>query len=398
MPDRKMAAFPTHSVHVSCAPHTLYGNAVPADIANDVHPRAYGIEVIDRLFAGTRYDWRFPADGFVVPDDFTDQLARFYDGMAAKRCPPSVLVRIKGATLFKTTIHCSGPAGSAVLYETYRAGERTPDAMPSIDQWNDVDRTKFAGERWQNLFVGSIGTPNYGHWLIDDLPRLKAAMHLRTGDRRPVRILIHQFHDRIDRIRIESIRLLLGDEVRIEFLDFNRAYHFDELHYATPVSDHPVQKSPLALSFIARKICERAIIDVTRDGGGDRLFVTRSASRGRLLSNQAVVADLVKAHGFRTIDTETMGFSEQVQVFAAASIVIGQMGAAMTNTMFCPPTATILYLAPWGWIEPFYWDLAAVRGHRYRVLYGAVTAHGIPAHERAFDIDPTALSQALALM
>lgn len=383
-------------MYVSCAATALYGDRLPAELSAGNDPRRYGIEVVDQLFAETRYKWQFPADGFVIADDFTDGLATFYEAMAAKQCPPSVLVRIQSATLFKAVVHCSSSAGTALLYETYRSSDRAPDAMPSASQWYDADTARFSGRRWQNLFVGSIGTPNYGHWLIDDLPRLKAAMQLRMRDRRPIRILLHRLHDRIDDIRIEAIRMLLGFDVRIELLDFNRVYRFDELYYATPVSDHPVLKSPLALAFMSRKVCEGALVDVEKDGGGARLFVIRTTDRGRVLSNQMDIVDLVTAHGFQIVDTERLSFAEQVQLFANASIVVGQMGAAMTNTVFCPPASMIVYLAPWGWIEPFYWDLASVRGHRYKVLYGMVTDHSIPAHERAFTIDLDALGRAFA--
>ncbi|MET3713213.1 capsular polysaccharide biosynthesis protein [Sphingomonas trueperi] len=381
--------------YVSCAAQALYGDRLPPELLTAEDPRAYGVEVVGQLFAKTQYRWQFPSDGFVIADDFTAQLATFYESMAEKPCPPSVLVRLRDVTLFKTVLHCASTAEHALLYETYRPGDRASDAMPSMAQWRDADTTHFAGRRWQNLFIGSIGTPNYGHWLIDDLPRLKAALQLRLTDRRPIRILLSQFHSRIDNIRVEAIRMLLGDEVRIEFLDFNRAYRFDELYYATPVSEHPVQKSPLAMAFMSRKVCEGALVDVENDGGGARLFVNRAVNRGRVLSNQSEVTELVTSHGFQIVDTERLSFGEQVRLFAGASTVIGQMGAAMTNTVFCPPASTIVYLAPWGWIEPFYWDLAAVRGHRYKVLYGAVADHSVPAHERAFTIDVDALARAL---
>jgi capsular polysaccharide biosynthesis protein len=154
-----------------------------------------------------------------------------------------------------------------------------------------------------------------------------------------------------------------------------------------------VQKSPLALSFIARKACENAFKDETCDGGGQRLFVMRSPARGRRLSNQSAVVQMVEAEGFRVVDPETLSFAEQVRMFAGSSVVIGQMGAAMANTLFCPPATTVVHLAPWGWIEPFYWDLAVVRGHFYRALFGAVTDHAGPSHSNDFVIDINALKR-----
>jgi hypothetical protein len=42
----------------------------------------------------------------------------------------------------------------------------------------------------------------------------------------------------------------------------------------------------------------------------------------------------------------------------------------MTNTLFSAVGTKLLYLCPSGWIEPFYWDLAAMCGHDYGVFYG----------------------------
>lgn len=381
--------------YVSCAPFRLYGDSPPPELTPGRHAADYGIRIVGELFAGCRYRWQVPTDEFVAPDAFTAQLGHFYAGIATKRCPPSLLAKISNATLFQTVIRCASSAGDALLYETYRPSDHAAARMPSAQQLAEIDRERFAGTVWQNLYVGSVGSPNYGHWLIDDMPRLKAALHLMAADPRPVRILLPEFFLPIDQVRIDTIRALCGPDIRIEWLDFSRAYHFDELCYATPVSDHPVQKSPLALAYAARRMVDAAFADPREDGRGDRLFVARALARTRAMDNQSDVRDLVQARGFRVVDPETMGVLEQIRLFAGAHTVIGQMGAAMTNTLFCPATTSVLYLAPTGWIEPFYWDLATVRGHRYRVLYGDVLDDAAAPHERAFTISLPLLSAAI---
>ncbi len=392
IPQAKDPAMPSY---VSCAPFRLYGDAPPPELTPGRQALDYGIRIVGELFAGCGYRWRFPADGFVAPDPFTEQLDRFYTDIAAKRCPPSLLARITKATLFQSVIRCRAGSDEALVYETYRPSDHAAVTMPTPGQLADIDRERFAGMAWQNFFIGSVGSPNYGHWLIDDVPRLKSALHLMAADPRPVRILLHEFFQPVDQVRIDTIRALCGPDIRIEWLDFSRAYHFDELFYATPVSDHPVQKSPLALAYAARRMVDAALPDPREDGRGDRLFVSRASQRTRALINQADVRDLVQARGFRVVDPETMTVLEQTRLFAGAHAIIGQMGAAMTNTLFCPATTSILYLAPSGWIEPFYWDLAAVRGHQYRVLYGAVTDVDAASHERAFSISLPLLSAAI---
>jgi capsular polysaccharide biosynthesis protein len=65
-----------------------------------------------------------------------------------------------------------------------------------------------------------------------------------------------------------------------------------------------------------------------------------------------------------------MSFGQQVETFACAEIIVGVMGAAMTNMIFSPVGDRTIHLAPDKWAETFYWDLCCTLGHSYTVLYG----------------------------
>lgn len=104
---------------------------------------------------------------------------------------------------------------------------------------------------------------------------------------------------------------------------------------------------------------------------------------------------LLESHGFIGIDPEELSYHEQAELFASAEIVVGIMGAAVVNTVFCAPTTKILYLAPSGWMEPFYWDLAAVLRHKYIVVYGARENLRAEPFLDDFSIDPVHLRDAL---
>lgn len=381
---------------VCSAPDRTYGTgAIPPGLhgmtAELADPALFRIDPQNDIFPTARYHWRFPSDGFVVPTPATDGLGAFYDSMATKNCPASVLMRFEAAVLSSSVIYCLGTQRTAVVYETYRPNDRAAVALVSEAHIAGADRARFADPAWQNLFIGSAGSSNYGHWLVDDLPRLKAFVDMQHADPRPIRVLIHSYGKLIDEIRIESIRLLLGAPVHIDLLDPFQSYYFSELYYPTPVTDHPIQKSPVAIDYAARAVLANAIAG-TAPAGPSRLFVGRASAHGRMLTNDPEVREIVASRGFTVIDPEGMSFVEQVRLFAGAQVVIGQMGAAMTNVLFCRPTTTTVYLAPSGWIEPFYWDLAFVRGHHYRVLFGDVADPEVPPHQSDFSIDRISLN------
>jgi len=387
---------------ICCAAERTYGTgAIDAGLSQDApgatttDPETLGIHWVGEVYGTARYHWRFPASGFVDRSTFTQELEQFYGSISTQNCPASVLVRLDGVVLAASVLYAGASREPAIVYETYRPNDRVAVGLLSRAEIRTADRVRFSDTAWSNIFIGSAGSSNYGHWLVDDLPRLMAVTDLMRIAKRPVRVLIHSYGEAINRVRIQSIREFLGAAVHIDLLDPAIPYFFYELYYATPVTYHPVQKSPVAIDFAAREILSRVMADTSPSGGPSLVFVDRPAQHGRTLSNHEEIRQLVERSGFMVVNPASMSFREQVQLFAGAQVVIGQMGAAMTNTLFCRPSTTLIYLAPSGWIEPFYWDLSVVRGQYYRVLYGDVTDTTVPPHLSNFTIDSEALQRAI---
>jgi capsular polysaccharide biosynthesis protein len=191
-------------------------------------------------------------------------------------------------------------------------------------------------------------------------------------------------------------------------VDPEAARSFSRLYFATPVNDHPVAKSPVALDHLGatlqhwsdglhKEVLAARLRDLWRSGRpGLRLFVDRNPKRLRDLLNRNAIRTLLRRWGFRVLNTERMPFDKQVALFSNAGIVVGIMGAGMANTLFCRPGTPVVYLAPETWLEAFYWDLAATRGHPYHVLYGPTEAGERSEHLRDFTIDPAELDRVLA--
>lgn len=377
---------------MSCAPDLIYaGMERPASLIAAIEPgdqdrTGRQLTTIAPLFAGSRYHWRATNDIIAGDALFGPFLQEFYESMPVRRCPASVLVRMENVTLIGGVLYAHGRDGNRIIYETCRPVDHEVIWMAPADKIAAANRKMFAVDGWRTFYLGSAGSFNYGHWLVDDLPRLKGIFHMMALDPGPIRVVIESFGTEIDKVRIESIRTLLAQPIHVDIIARHEAYHFGTLYYPTPISEHPVVKSPVALDFLAQRAIETAGSGLTDQGQANRLFVDRSAARGRTLTNGDAVRALMESRGFAVINPEGKSFAEQVRLFAGASIIVGQMGAAMTNTVFCRPTTTTLYLAPAGWIEPFYFDLAMTRGHDYRVLYGPVVDPDVPPHQSDFTV------------
>ncbi|MBK3734755.1 DUF563 domain-containing protein [Azospirillum brasilense] len=193
---------------------------------------------------------------------------------------------------------------------------------------------------------------------------------------------------RIDTVRADGAALgrARSETVGSMFLEPEELVFVDDLHYVTPVSYHPVLKHPQALSHLLA-ICDGRFGMSPAAQRGRKLFVNRSTSHPRHITNGDAVKSILADHGFEEIFPESLSFAEQRRAFHEASSVVGIMGAAMTNAVFCPPNAKILYLAPNGWVEPFYWDLAAMRGQPYNALFGATVGSCDMIHHASFEVE-----------
>ena len=92
--------------------------------------------------------------------------------------------------------------------------------------------------------------------------------------------------------------------------------------------------------------------------------------------------------GFYFFYPEDHVVSEQITYFAEAEVVIGVMGAAMCNSIFSRPGTKIVYIAPEGWNEVFFWDLANQMGHSYYVYYSLTSSGDEPPEEKILELKP----------
>jgi hypothetical protein len=360
--------------YVSCFPGELYAQGGfydsevnLSDLLDVEHLCFSNIEFISTTTPCERYLHR---DARVDGPDlaFNQQMSNIFRSVQSDftTSPASAVVRIHDCVVSHNVILQRTSAQLSIVYETYRENDRPWARLPEPSVIDSETIEFYGHSRGSVCYLGSVGSSNYGHWLVDDLPRLTALRVLRE----PTTILMPGYGDPIDAVRRESIRLLAPPEIdlKIDFIDPMAPLRFDSLIYVTPVSYHPNVKSPSAMNFV-RSFGE-TLRTTDADHSHKRLFLIRSADRFRKLLNVSEVSRLLQALDFCVVDVEGMTFREQAEIFAGANTVVGVMGAAMTNTIFSPTGAQTFYLAPNGWAETFYWDLSSTLGHSYTVLYG----------------------------
>ncbi len=390
---------------LTCAAERLYrdgGFAGDAALLDRLRARvSRHTGVLGEVFPG------FPAHDPEPPHLFGGSAA-FRDKQAAALAAPrpagplTLLCETRDVRLAGNALFHVEDGRPQVLFETYRPQERHVVPGPGPD-FLRVDET-IEGEG-PVLLLNSAGSFNYGHWLIDDLPRLRALALLRARHPGvPVTVALVSYFPHIDAARRHSIRLLSGSGsgVSIRFLDRDTTYRFARLHHATPCSLPSTGKSPHALRYLtgqvqARTRLPRALFALRRlTGRGRRLFVDRHPGRGRGLANRDAVLGGLRGLGFEVFDPELTSVRQQVVRFSAAEIVVGIAGAGMTNTVFCRPGTPVIHLVPEGWEDRFYGEIATACGQDYAAVFGPRIPSDAPEYLRDFAIDPEPLREALA--
>ncbi len=194
------------------------------------------------------------------------------------------------------------------------------------------------------------GTWNYGHFLVEMLPRILLARRLGTAGR----VLVQSAPAALRKAMLDAFALvgISPDDV----VEAGPApVRVQRLVLVEGLSEHGVYLSPLT----------GALLDMlgasVAPGPDDNLFVTRPAGPRRLADEDAVAAAAGGA-GFRVIDPGTMPFAAQVAAFKGARRIVGVMGAGLANIAFARPGTELFLLAPAAMQDSFYWFLAGQRG------------------------------------
>ena len=391
--------------YVACAKGNIYRNGAwiddPALLNEFFNGRAstLGPDIVAELYPPYHYERPLPRL-FGGRQDLLDHVmtvARNTAGSA--RCGAgSVLARAADVCVNRSVLYMLTEHETRVVYETHRLIDRNLIPLLADADLRAVDSRFDRDARKLYLWIGSVGSMNYGHWLVDDLARVRAIEAIRrTGEARQVCIVMPDVGQRHNQVYLESLAALckargLG-EPEVLFIRPDEKAFFEELHFVTPVTQHPVLKSPDAMNWVGDGVFGDALSAEDEARLPARIFVERGVTGNRDLINQAEIGALLRSQGFIGIDTSQMPFQLQANMFRNAEIVIGCMGAAMTNMIFSRPGTLTGYLAPEGWVETFYWDLAAIRGHRYAVCFGSTGDQDLPPWQRNYRVNPASVEE-----
>jgi hypothetical protein len=112
--------------------------------------------------------------------------------------------------------------------------------------------------------------------------------------------------------------------------------------------------SPLCVEATAK------LAEYVAPGRHKRIVVRRVPGwqRGRNLTNENELCDRLARHDYHAIEPGSMSLEEQIAAFSGAEHVVGSLGAAMTNIVFCRPGTRVTLVVPAHFPDTFFWFIA----------------------------------------
>ncbi|MDE8346266.1 MAG: glycosyltransferase family 61 protein [Acidocella sp.] len=208
---------------------------------------------------------------------------------------------------------------------------------------------------------------NYYHWLVLFLPKLYTAfLYTRyvKMEKTPA-ILFPPISQEYQILSAKSLAKYLKFPHFI--LEKFSKIHVNELFYPEPIGGIGLNPNYTVLETFR---ILRDLLVIRGYSGPKKIFISRSDTGRRKLSNENELADALFKRGFSTIILSNLSFREQISLFAQADVIVGQHGAGLTNIGFCQRDAKLLELHNPSYQNYCYRRLSALCGVEYDLVFG----------------------------
>jgi len=244
---------------------------------------------------------------------------------------------------------CREYGGIINKYDEFLTGKSLAQDEPFDCQ--DIFKTwKFPAMSKQKGIIANLGycdTNGYFHWLIDVLPRLDL---IEKSGLKPEKYLIN-YNSNI-KFQKETLDLLGINQDQI--INMNRKTHLKCEKVILPsLSGGIGYITEQKIQFLREKFLKQknnSLLTTPK-----RIYISREKAPKRKILNEKDFLPFIENKGFKKIYLEDFSFSEQVQLFNQAEVIISPHGAGLTNLIFCNSETKVLELFPYcEELEPCY--------------------------------------------
>ncbi len=290
---------------------------------------------------------------YPLPAEASRELCEFWATEARMEMPPRFIARLPGGRVFGAGIVLS-PDGKSIARDV-----SLDFGKPFERHWllrgANLPPPKLV--RGRTAVVASALSKGYGHWLLDELPRL---LSLRRDE--ADRVIAHGAPS------FAALALARRGWTGA-VLEAERTAHFqcDEL-VVPSLAGTVVWPTRSGIDLVA---AFAASLPPEQSTFGERVYVTRENARRRNVVNERELWAELESAGFAKVRLEALSWPEQIAAFRGAKIVVAPHGAGLANVIFCAPATRVVECFNRSYVHGCFWRLAALCGLDYRPVVAA---------------------------
>ena len=279
--------------------------------------------------------------------------------------PPAIVatlenVRVHGRCVIETADGCL--IRESLINTGAEFGPFRREADRSIVKTSQPVATPWVGER-PVVLLKQEWDRNYGHWLIESLPRL--GMISECFDITECQFIVGDSSGPIGKVYRDSLTRLGVPAANIVPLA-DGAVEFAQLIYPTPITVQPWIKAPRVINFLEALARHSS----HHRPGPQKIYVARSPGDSRRLMNEEPILRILTRAGYQGVTPGSLDFEAQVAAFRDATHVVGILGAGLSNLVFAPRGVQFLALTSEYMQDDFFWDLICHKAGSYTSLHG----------------------------
>jgi glycosyl transferase family 61 len=196
------------------------------------------------------------------------------------------------------------------------------------------------------ILVFDRGYTTYGHFLVDILPRLLIAEQTLGSAFADCSIFVPADVPAWAELALAAVGFNASRLCRFD-------WHTNSLAVAiaiVPTLAHAYYSFHPRAVEIFREIRRRAAPE--SDGGSRRLFLSRRGQHSnRRLLNRVRIEEVARHAGLEVVTPETLSFREQIALYGESSLMVGEYGSALHNSIFMPRGSGVVALNPLQYLQ-----------------------------------------------
>lgn len=222
-----------------------------------------------------------------------------------------------------------------------------------------------------SMLAGGGSTNNYGHWLIDALPRLDFLRRLGLDKEVDWYLVPSTRYD----YQRDSLALLGIPAEKIVTAHPGLHLQADRLLATShPRGNRSYVMPDWLIDWNRDQFLEKCVARQADKSYAPNIYITRRDTKIRNVENEAEVIEHLRAKGFEAYTMAELPFAEKVALFAQARQIVSVSGAGLNNLMFAQVGAGLVEIFPPGLVHTQYYQLARYNGLNYSYFISETTA------------------------